>query len=231
MSGAPRLAFLAGLCWALAAGLAVLVIRQNEWLVSSDYRLGRNIFTFARENPAVLQVLRLWNAVGGPLISTIVVVIVVAVLLLKRYRGWALFLAVCSLGGVLINEVIKGLVDRTRPSWPDPFITAQGSSFPSGHSAAGIFAWAVLGLVAMYLVRGSTGLIVGWALVIFGVLQAPSRVVLGVHWVSDVVTGQLVAMGWVLIVSAASLWLVGHSTRGGADAQARVSPGAEGATT
>ena len=43
----------------------------------------------------------------------------------------------------------------------------------------------------MYLLRRPLGTILGWCLVVFGLLMAPSRLVLGVHWPGDVV-----AAGW-----------------------------------
>jgi undecaprenyl-diphosphatase len=71
---------------------------------------------------------------------------------------------------------------------------------------AGIYGWVVFGIVALYLLRGPWNRIVGVALIAFGVLMGPSRVVFGVHWPTDVLGGWLYASAWVLTVTALLLW-------------------------
>jgi membrane-associated phospholipid phosphatase len=43
---------------------------------------------------------------------------------------------VTALGSAGLNNVIKLLVGRARPRFDDPFATAIGKSFPSGHTQA-----------------------------------------------------------------------------------------------
>ena len=89
----------------------------------------------------------------------------------------------------VISQVVKRTIDRQRPVWPDPFEAPDSFSFPSGQHHGGIYGWVVFGIVALYLLRGPWNRIVGVALIAFGVLMGPSRVVFGVHWPTDVLGG------------------------------------------
>jgi membrane-associated phospholipid phosphatase len=78
-------------------------------------------------------------------------------------------------------------------------VGAAGSSFPSGHSAAAAACWAALALVVL----GRSGRAwrgvgaVAAMLIAFGV--AASRVLLGVHWLTDVIAGLAVGWTWFLL--------------------------------
>jgi membrane-associated phospholipid phosphatase len=50
-----------------------------------------------------------------------------------------------------------------------------------------------------------------------GLLNGPARLVVGVHWVTDVVGGLLLGTGWLLVVSAACLWVWGPRSGSGRD--------------
>ena len=93
---------------------------------------------------------------------------------------------------MLINT-IKGILDRVRPEF-NPIAETLGPSFPSGHSglAAAFYAAAALVLARRRSPR-TRALLAGGAVAI-AVGVACSRVLLGVHWMSDVIAG--LAFGW-----------------------------------
>jgi undecaprenyl-diphosphatase len=90
---------------------------------------------------------------------------------------------------------LKDAVDRPRPA--NALDEADGSSFPSGHAAYSVI-YAVLATTVV--VRLRTGITRGTAVVVTGIaitaLVGLTRVYLGVHYLSDVVSG------WGLGVSA-----------------------------
>ena len=102
-------------------------------------------------------------------------------------------------GNGIITTTIKHLADRVRPEL-NPIAETLGPSFPSGHSswAAAFFACA-----ALLLGRGRSrrvritlaGVGAGCAVAI-----AATRVLLGVHWLSDVLAG--LALGWAWFAAA-----------------------------
>jgi membrane-associated phospholipid phosphatase len=103
------------------------------------------------------------------------------------------FLLTVMLGNELITTAVKDLADRARPTL-NPIAHTLGPSFPSGHSstAAAFFAAAALILGRRRGHRARTVLAGG--AVGAAVAVAASRVLLDVHWVSDVVAG--LALGW-----------------------------------
>ncbi len=106
------------------------------------------------------------------------------------------FLAVVGIGGSLLINLIKVMVDRDRPDVVH-LVDAAGQSFPSGHSAAAASCWLAVALVVRRWSRRS-GWMVGIALAVAG-LVALSRTMLGVHWLTDVVAGLIVGWSWCVL--------------------------------
>ncbi len=103
------------------------------------------------------------------------------------------FLVVVVGGNALVTTAIKDLVDRVRPAL-NPIAETLGPSFPSGHSSysAAFFAAAalLLGRERSHAARAVfAGLGASLAVAIAG-----TRVLLDVHWLSDVIAG--LALGW-----------------------------------
>ena len=112
----------------------------------------------------------------------------------------ALFLIAVGGGEFLLNNGLKILVSRDRPDVLR-LVSAGGSSFPSGHSAA---AAAGAGAVALILSRDRhrrTRAVCAAVAVLVAVAVATSRALLGVHWLTDVIAGLAVGWGWFLLVA------------------------------
>jgi undecaprenyl-diphosphatase len=125
----------------------------------------------------------------------------------RHGRRWWLALAgpaLLSLGQ-LLRFLIMEAVARPRPSRVDWIRYAAGWSFPSGHTTTSALGY---GLIVL-LVSGSIprrGLRLLVAMVLLGVAGCvgASRVVLGVHWPTDVLGGWSLALV-LAVVSAAVL--------------------------
>jgi membrane-associated phospholipid phosphatase len=141
---------------------------------------------------------------------------------------WVLpFLLTVVVGDKLLTQTIKHLVDRVRPDL-NPVAATLGPSFPSGHSSTAAAFWAAAALVVgrwcgPRLRAAVVGLAVGIAV---GV--AASRVLLDVHWLTDVIAG--LALGWAWF-AACAVAFGGRVLRFGAAAETaiedsdRASPG------
>ncbi|MET0275789.1 MAG: phosphatase PAP2 family protein [Acidimicrobiia bacterium] len=131
---------------------------------------------------------------GGTTGLMIVVVVVLIMEMRRRPTRWLpVFVLVVAIGQPFVTNTIKDLLERVRPTI-DPGAAALGPSFPSGHSAGAAACFAALALV---LGRGRSprahALLAG-AAVFIAVAVATSRVLLGVHWLTDVIGG--LALGW-----------------------------------
>jgi undecaprenyl-diphosphatase len=136
----------------------------------------------------------------------IVVVLAIAVAALEAYRTrnrWSVAFLVAVLGGMEILMLsVKALVGRARPTL-EPAAAHLGPSFPSGHSAtAAAFYAAVALLVGRRLARQRRRQIVIAVAVAVAVAVAASRVLLDLHWLSDVIGGLALGWGWFALCAA-----------------------------
>jgi membrane-associated phospholipid phosphatase len=128
--------------------------------------------------------------------AAIAVVVVVSIVELARTRNrWVLpFLVSVLLGEVLLVNTIKHVLDRVRPTF-NPIAAHLGPSFPSGHSATAAAVYAAAALVLARRRSPHTRAILFGLAAAIAAGVACSRVMLGVHWLSDVVAG--LAFGWM----------------------------------
>jgi membrane-associated phospholipid phosphatase len=126
--------------------------------------------------------------VFGSLPAAIAGVAVAAVLLLRRHHVTEVVVLATGLLSTYVGvHVWKAVVDRPRPS--GALVETAGSSFPSGHAAYAIV-WVA---IAVALARGVPGLagragVLTIALV-FAAAIGLTRVVLQVHYLTDVLAG------------------------------------------
>lgn len=121
--------------------------------------------------------------------------VIVIVCLIKGYRAEALTIFLTLLLGYLFNEGMKAYFARPRPEGIHLIELPSSYSFPSGHAMVGAFFYLILAffLKGRYKEKRWSPLITPVALMLVLVLVA-SRVYLGVHYLSDVLTGFCLAM-------------------------------------
>jgi membrane-associated phospholipid phosphatase len=155
--------------------------------------------------------------VGEPnTIIALAVVLAVAETIRTRSPWVIPFLAIVVAGNGLLTTAIKELIDRVRPEL-NPIADTLGPSFPSGHSSysAAFFAAAVL-LLGRGRGRTARAILAGLGAGI-AVAIAGTRVLLDVHWLSDVVAGLALGWGWFAVCAIA---FGGRLLRFGAGAEA-----------
>ncbi len=120
----------------------------------------------------------------------------------KRPRAGLIMLVVPALAGAT-SSILKQVFARTRPDVAPHLDSISNLSFPSGHATSAI---AILLLAALLLPARRRTLWIGLAVIGAGAIGA-SRVLLGVHWPSDVLGGFLWGTGFALAgVAAARHW-------------------------
>ena len=192
---------------ALAVGVAATAVfaelyeslREQERLVRID-RAVTDWLTVERGD-VLTRAMELVTWLAAPAVVAGVVVAAVAVLSARRHAGSAAFLVASSAGAALLVSVAKLVVARPRPPAVDAVVVARGYSFPSGHAAQSVACYGALALIAWYLSddrRVRLAVLVAAGLV--AVAVGASRVVLGVHWTSDVIAGWALAAGWLALL-------------------------------
>jgi undecaprenyl-diphosphatase len=191
----------------MAIVLARAVLAQPpSAVVSGDLEIATNVHDFVHGQQWVVWVAKVFAVMGSAFVLVPLTIAVVVVLARSGFRWWAAWVGACGMGGWIISQTVKNAVDRQRPVWPDPFEVLTSPSFPSGHSMAGVYGYVVFGIVALALLPRRWP---GVALITFGMLMGPSRVLLGVHWPSDVLMGWLLGGAWICTTGALVLWLRG----------------------
>lgn len=153
--------------------------------------------------PGTVRLFHQITLLGSTPVVLAIVVLFGALEVVRRHRWSALaFLATVVVGQNLIVNGVKLLVERERP--PVLHLTgASGYSFPSGHSASAAATYAALALLLGSGRRWSVKVWLGTAAAAVMVAVAASRVLLGVHWLSDVVAGVSLGLGWFAVCSIA----------------------------
>ena len=139
---------------------------------------------------------------------------VIALMLLFRWRTEAIFTGISSLGG-LSAEIVKNIVDRPRPSPDLVHVVSQlhTFSFPSGHVTGYVVFFGFLFYLAYTLMQRRS--LLRWALL--EVLAIPvllvglSRVYMGQHWASDALAGYALGFAYLFVViELYRLWQARH---------------------
>lgn len=148
---------------------------------------------------------------AGPHIVPIELATVAVLLLVRRWR-WAVFVFVSSMGGHILSNLTKRIVERPRPPW---FIihadqtVAMFPSFPSGHTTSGMAGLVAIAITLWFVLPRPWSTVAAPIVGVIGVFQGPSRLFLAKHWLTDVLGGLAFGAGWLCVVwGAFLLWLV-----------------------
>lgn len=185
----------------LVLGVLAFLVRSNSSLLHFDASVAK--WGNEHSSPASDRGLNIVTQLGGVWLVTLLAIVVAIVGYIRRPSRWIpVFLLTVLVGEVLLSNAIKQLLDRVRPTF-NPIAAHLGPSFPSGHSTAAAAFYAAAALV---LGRGASprarALLAGGAAGI-AVAVATTRVMLDVHWVSDVIAGLALGWAWFALCSVA----------------------------
>jgi undecaprenyl-diphosphatase len=124
-------------------------------------------------------------------------VFAIAIFLWLRWKRGAGWLLLATVGGLILDMVLKYTFQRQRPV---PFFgdAPHSYSFPSGHALVSFCFYAVLaGLIADRVRPLFLRILVGVIAAVLVIAIGISRIYLGVHYPSDVIAGYLAAAMWV----------------------------------
>jgi undecaprenyl-diphosphatase len=187
------------------------VIREGPF-TRFDESTANDLHRHVVGHPNVVRALDAVSLLGKPLLLGACVA--VGAVFVYRHGRWrlALFLVFTAIGGGLVDSAVKIIVNRPRPVLESPLASAFGKSFPSGHAMSSTVTYGALLLVLLPALprRGRPFAIAGTIALVASI--GMSRLLLGVHYVSDVVAGYALGLAWVL--GSAALFNIWRRERG-----------------
>ncbi|ABI58807.1 MULTISPECIES: phosphatase PAP2 family protein [Nitrosomonas] len=193
----------------LAVTLVLLVevaedVATSDSIVVVDHIAARLISTFRA--PELIPV-AIWitNWCAPPIIGILLVVACLLLWLVNR-RFAAIGLITSLLGASLFSVLNKLIFQRLRPDGAVLFEPSY--SFPSSHATLSVAFYGFLGYLLIRSVqKWDTRIKLCFAMMGFIFLIGLSRIVLGVHYLSDVWAGYLVGLLWLILGISVNEWL------------------------
>ena len=145
----------------------------------------------------IVQVMRIVTYFGDVLAAALITAILTA-WFIHRKEKWRLLALFLIMGvGQAILWSLKWIFSRSRPT--AQLISAVGESFPSGHTFTATVLYGFLTfLVWRYTRRPGVRLGATFFFSLLILLVGLSRVLLSVHWVSDVLGGLSIGLAWLI---------------------------------
>ena len=198
---ALTLALVVAILGGLVLGALAYLMRTNAALVNIDNSVGQ--WEFDHASPLSTHGLHAVTQLADTYTVIALIAIVSVVEFLRLPNRWIpVFLVTVVLGEIVLVNVIKQALDRVRPAF-DPAAASLGPSFPSGHSATAAATYAAVALVLARRRAPVTRALIAAGAVAIAVAVATSRVMLGVHWLSDAIAGLAFGWAWFAVCAVA----------------------------
>ncbi|MBJ7551393.1 phosphatase PAP2 family protein [Marinomonas ostreistagni] len=142
------------------------------------------------------------TALGSNWVLLYIMVSLSAILWFSQQRLEATKILMMTVGGVVLSMGLKYVFERPRPDLVPHLIEVYSPSFPSGHASMSMICFLGMAVVLSH----------GWAFararrifiliaIVSAVLVGVSRIMLGVHWPTDVIAGWAIGALWVLYIN------------------------------
>jgi undecaprenyl-diphosphatase len=204
-AGGHRIARIVGIGAAAIVFAVLLLLVRLQWppLESVDHGAAEHLNNAVAAHSAVVAVVKAITWLGSD--GVLWVVIGSCALLLAIRRRWRLagYLLVTGAGALALDPILKSLVGRLRPVVAHPIAHGGGDSFPSGHSLGSIVCYGAVLLVFLPGVRRRWRRTVTALIVALVAAIGISRLLLGVHYISDVLGGWALGVTWLGLTTAA----------------------------
>ena len=163
-----------------------------------EFDRGLLLFAYAGQHPGLAEAARWLTELGGFMVLLPVTAAGATWLLVRREWMSAALLVGVTLSGRLLVSLQKDWTARVRPDAQGHLVPVESLAFPSGHAANATMVLLCLALLLPTDERWR-GVAV-WAAVWLALAIGLTRVMLGVHWPSDVIGGWAFGLFWTLLI-------------------------------
>lgn len=147
------------------------------------------------------------TALGSASVLGLAVIAVVGFMVLHGMYRNAAFVFLASVGGWLLNDMLKEVFARPRPEVVPHLREVMSLSFPSGHALTSAAVFLTLGALLMRVAQSRLAKFYCMFIAMLAtLLVGATRVYLGVHYPTDVLAGWLIGASWALFC-----WLLERS--------------------
>jgi membrane-associated phospholipid phosphatase len=145
-------------------------------------------------NPALVSAFKVFTLLGSVPFLAVLVVAVAVPMLRRRQVNEVALLCIGGIGIEVLFSILKLVFHRPRPELA--YVHLDTYSFPSGHAAGSAGIYAILFYLAARRFSMSGKLLLALAYLALVGLIAFSRLYLEVHYLSDVLAGIALGIGW-----------------------------------
>lgn len=179
-------------------------LAYNVWtkgpLLQWDVPVSKELHTEAVDTPSRIIEYFIFGFFVGKELLQVIVLILAAYFIYKRFWPELAMLLIGSGGGALIWYFLIGIFNRARPA-EQIGIVVTDPSFPSGHTLSSLICY---GFLAYLLVPKMPSLFWKWVVVLAAILIVAfigySRIFLGGHYLTDIIAGYSLGLAWAALV-------------------------------
>ena len=173
-----------------------IVLLLTGYMSNIDSLIYEFIFSF--NNSILTDIFKLISFIASTKMIVLYNIIIVIVMIIRKSNK-LLLVPIASLISAIVNNLIKVIVARERPGI-NPLVIETTYSFPSGHSMISILFFGTILYILNrdnYKYKRVFNIIIPIYILSVGI----SRIYLGVHYFSDCITGYLIALIILLLLT------------------------------
>lgn len=181
----------------LIVGVILLgLVVSAGWLVAADLRISNALsFRVGQSSAPFISFMQGVSWIGGGTPRWIICILLAALVWHWCGRRCGIALAGAALLSNLASNALKFAFDRARPDIIDHLDHVNSASYPSGHATSAAVVYLLLAWLAPPRWRAFA-----WTLAAAMILlNGFSRIMLGVHWASDIVGGTMLGTAFALL--------------------------------
>ncbi len=191
--------FIVALLFILALFLFAFIAHEAVAEHEDAFDMQVHQFFVARSTPALVHLMEDFTFLGSSTFLFPAYIVLILFFVVKKSYRRAIDIAIIAFSSFLLMQGLKQVFHRKRPDLP--IIKGVANySFPSGHSLSSFIFCSILGyLIWKGKMRPVYKVLLIIALLLLAVTIGISRIVLNVHYATDVIAGFCLGVMWVIV--------------------------------